>query len=75
MSELAASYDMSFTAVHKHVVVLENAGLVTKHSRGRERLVRGDLRAMGSARALLNRYETLWRERLERLDALLAEDS
>lgn len=74
VSALAARYEMSFTAVHKHVLVLENAGLVTKHRRGREKLVRGNPATLHSARTLLNRYETLWRERTDRLDALLAED-
>ena len=39
VSTLAARYDMSFAAVQKHVAVLEDAGLVTKHSQGRERIV------------------------------------
>ena len=42
MSELAAFYDMSFAAVQKHVAMLEGAGLVVKHPRGRERIVRGN---------------------------------
>ena len=63
---------MSFQAVQKHVAVLERAGLVTKHARGRERLVRGDLDAIRRVRALLDRYEELWRARIDRLDAILA---
>ena len=38
VSALAADYAMSFAAVQKHVAVLEEAGLVTKHPRGRERI-------------------------------------
>jgi hypothetical protein len=33
VSTLASRYDMSFAAVQKHVAVLEEAGLVTKHRR------------------------------------------
>jgi DNA-binding transcriptional ArsR family regulator len=36
VSTLAASYDMSFAAVQKHVAVLEKAGLITKRRKGRE---------------------------------------
>ncbi|GGH43286.1 ArsR/SmtB family transcription factor [Microbacterium album] len=74
VSELAASYDMSFAAVQKHVAVLEGAGLVTKHRNGRERLVRGNPDAIRRAQALLDRYEQIWRSRIDRLDALLAAD-
>lgn len=74
VTALATHYDMSFAAVQKHVAVLEGAGLVTKHPQGRERMVRGDVTAIRKAQALLERYEQLWRSRIERLDALLAED-
>ena len=74
VSELAASYAMSFAAVQKHVAVLEGAGLVTKESRGRERLVRADAERLAKARALLDAYAELWRGRIDRLDAVLAED-
>ena len=73
MSELAASYDMSFAAVQKHVAVLEGAGLVMKHPRGRERIVRANLDMIRRAQALLDSYEQIWRGRIDRLDALLAE--
>lgn len=74
VSQLATAYDMSFAAVQKHVAVLEGAGLVTKEPRGRERVVRGNPDALARARELLDRYERIWRDRVGRLDALLAED-
>jgi len=74
VSGLAASYDMSFAAVQKHVAVLEAAGLVIKRSHGRERIVRGNPDTIRRAQALLDSYEQLWRSRIDRLDALLAED-
>ncbi len=74
VSELAGEYQMSFAAVQKHVAVLEGAGLVTKHPHGRERKVRGNPEAIRRAQALLDRYEQIWRSRIGRLDALLADD-
>lgn len=74
VSQLAGAYDMSFAAVQKHVAVLEKAGLVTKHPDGRERIVRGNPDAIRRAQALLAQYEDLWRGRIQRLDALLADD-
>lgn len=73
VSALAADYAMSFAAVQKHVAVLEEAGLVTKHPRGRERIVRGNHDQIARARALLTRLEELWHARFSQLDAVLAE--
>lgn len=73
VSALAADYDVSFAAVQKHVGVLEAAGLIVKRAEGRERLVRADPAMIARARALLAQYEDLWRARIDRLDALLAE--
>lgn len=72
ISTLAQDYDMSFAAVQKHIGVLEAAGLVIKRAEGRERLVRADPTMIARARALLAKYEELWRTRIDRLDALLA---
>lgn len=72
MSALASDYDMSFAAVQKHIGVLEAAGLVIKRAEGRERLVRADPTMIARARALLARYEDLWRARIDRLDLLFA---
>ena len=72
VSQLADSYDMSFAAVQKHVAVLEEARLVTKEPRGRERMVRGNPDRIRQAQRLLDGFEDLWRSRIDRLDALLA---
>lgn len=74
VSRLAEAYEMSFAAVQKHVAVLEGAGLVTKKNRGRERLVRAEPATIARAQQLLNAYAALWSSRVDRLDALLADD-
>ncbi|MGN7979429.1 ArsR/SmtB family transcription factor [Microbacterium sp. 22195] len=75
VSDLARDYDMSFAAVQKHVAVLEEARLIVKRAEGRERLVRANPEMIARARALLARYEELWRARIARLDDLLAGDA
>jgi DNA-binding transcriptional ArsR family regulator len=75
VSALATRYDMSFAAVQKHVAVLEAAGLVTKHSQGRERIVHGNPERITRARDLLAQLENLWRARFNQLDALFAQPS
>src|SRR5689334_17441568 len=71
--ELASHYPMSFAAVQKHVAVLERAGLITKQRIGRRKVVRTNLEALLVARRLLDQYEELWRARIDRMDALIAE--
>ena len=73
VSALARSYPMSVAAVQKHVGVLERAGLVTKHRRGREQLVRTDIETIRAAHHLLDQFEALWRGRIDRITDLLTE--
>ncbi|KUG52432.1 ArsR family transcriptional regulator [Serinicoccus chungangensis] len=73
VSALAASYDMSFAAVQKHVAVLERAGLLTKRRRGREQLASGDVEAVRSVSSMLTELEHLWRGRIDRIDTFLEE--
>lgn len=72
VSSLASRYDMSFAAVQKHVAVLEDAGLVTKQTQGRERIVRGNPQRLARAREVLLQLEHLWVERFAQIDAVLA---
>ena len=73
VSQLAHAYDMSFAGVQKHVAVLEEARLVTKEPRGRERMVRGNPERIRQTQRLLDQFEQIWRSRIDRLDALLSE--
>jgi DNA-binding transcriptional ArsR family regulator len=73
VAQLAAHYPMSFAAVQKHVAILERAGLVSKHRSGRRKVVRTNLEALLVARRLLDRYEDLWRERVERMNQLISD--
>lgn len=73
VSALARYYPMSFAAVQKHVAVLERAGLVTKQRRGREQLVQTDIDTIRAASRLLDEFEAVWRGRVDRFDAMLAE--
>src|SRR5690349_15136837 len=73
VSELGRLYPISLTAVQKHVEVLVVAGLVSKHRRGREQLVRGEAGQLRRAHELLDELETLWRARLDRFEDVLNE--
>jgi DNA-binding transcriptional ArsR family regulator len=71
--EQASHYPMSFAAVQKHIAILERAGLVTKERVGRRKVVRTNLERLRVVRRLLDRYEELWRGRIDRMTELISE--
>ena len=73
VAELASHYAMSFAAVQKHVAILERAGLVTKQRIGRRKVVRTNVAGLLAARRLLDKYEELWRGRVDRMTELITD--
>jgi DNA-binding transcriptional ArsR family regulator len=73
VAELASHYPMSFAAVQKHVAILERAGLVTKRRIGRRKVVRTNLASLLAARRLLDKYEEMWRGRVDRMTELITD--
>ncbi len=71
IGDLAAPFEMSFSAASKHVRVLEGAGLVRREVRGRAHVCRLDPAPLNVADQWLRFYERFWTERLDALDALL----
>lgn len=75
VSALARRYPMSVTAVQKHVLVLEDAGLVIKERRGREQIVTSRQEALAKAHRTLDTLETMWRDRLNRFGDVVADQA
>lgn len=73
VAELAGHYPMSFAAVQKHVAALERAGLVTKQRIGRRKVVRTRVEGLRAAQRLLERYEELWRGRIDRMTEIISD--
>ena len=73
VGRLSDPFPLSFAAVSKHLGVLERAGLVTRESRGRERMCRINPGALKDARAWLEAHERFWSDRLNALDQLVSE--
>ena len=71
VGHLSQPFDLSFAAVSKHLGVLERAGLVTRETRGRERVCRINPAALVDARSWLEFHERFWADRLDALDALV----
>ena len=74
VSALARRYEISLTAVQKHVAVLERAALVTKNRSGREQLVAANPETLRRANTLLEAFEQLWIDRANRIAEILTEE-
>ena len=74
IGELAEPFAMSFAGAAKHVKVLEGAGLVARRNVGRSQLCRLNAGPLAEADAWLRQWERFWTLRLDRLEALIAED-
>lgn len=73
IGQIAASYDVSFAAVAKHLSVLEKAKLIVKKRRGKEQVVSIAPQALHDASYYLKQYEALWNTRLDTLEELIKE--
>jgi DNA-binding transcriptional ArsR family regulator len=72
---LAGRFPMGRTAVAKHLSVLREAGLVEGRRVGREVRYRLRPAALQEVRDWVSDYERFWTARLERLEAVLEEES
>ena len=68
ITELATPFHVSLNAVSKHVMVLEQAGLVRREIRGREHHCRVDPRPLREANGWLEHYRQFWELRLDALE-------
>lgn len=67
LSDLAKPFNMSQTAVSKHVRVLSEAGLLTVERRGRTRHCRLNAEPMKAATDWLIDYQAFWTQQLDNL--------
>ncbi|HEU4989018.1 MAG TPA: metalloregulator ArsR/SmtB family transcription factor [Gemmatimonadaceae bacterium] len=71
ISELAAAHRMTLTGMHKHVRVLERAGLVTTRKVGRVRRCSLGPRTLDDAARWITHYRRMLDARLDRLEEFL----
>ena len=74
VSALARRYEMSLTAVQKHVAVLERAALVSTERSGREKRVAANPETLRKAATLLAAFEQQWIKRAMKIAEILAEE-
>jgi len=74
LSEIAEPFQMSQTAVSKHVRVLSEAGLVSVSKRGRTRYCRLEAAPMKQAAEWLETYQKFWEGRFDALAQYLEDN-
>src|SRR6186713_1477036 len=73
ITSLAEKFHMTLTGMKKHVVVLEQAGLVTTEKVGRVRTCKLGPRRLEEETAWIERYRRLWDSRFDELDRVVEE--
>ncbi|CAN7434527.1 ArsR/SmtB family transcription factor [Rhizobium sp. LjRoot254] len=66
VNELAAHYDMSVNAISKHLMVLEDAGLIERRREGHTQTLVLAPAALRSAEAWIGDYRGFWSDKLDR---------
>ena len=74
LSDLAEPFDMSQTAVSKHVLVLSDAGLLVIEKRGRTRHCRLNAEPMKQVTDWLANYQMFWSHQFDNLAQHLADE-
>jgi len=71
VTDLARPHAMSLAAVSKHLIVLEKAGLVKRHRRGRVHSLALEAKPMKEAQAWIDRYRKFWEANLDQFENYL----
>ena len=74
VSDLAAPFDVSLSAIVQHLQLLEECGLVKTSKEGRVRTVVLQPNALSAAEKWFQQHRERWERRLDRLGELLAEE-
>ena len=73
ITELADKFHMTLTGMKKHVVVLEQARLITTQKVGRVRTCKLGLSRLADETAWIEEYRRLWESRFDSLDQIVEE--
>jgi DNA-binding transcriptional ArsR family regulator len=71
--DVAAPFPMSQPAITKHLRVLEEAGLISRHRLARQRLCHLEPHRLKQLSDWVGSYREFWEESFQRLDELLEE--
>ena len=73
VNSVAGQFDVTRTAIYKHVKILTECGLVVMKKQGRERYCEARLQKLSEVSDWVEQYRKLWNTRLDNLDNYLTE--
>lgn len=71
VNSVAENFDVSRTAIYKHIKILTECGLVTIRQQGRERYCEAKLGGLNEVSQWIEQYRKLWSQRLDSLENYL----
>lgn len=74
VTELAAHFDISLNSVSKHIKVLEEAGIVTRRTAGREHFIAVEFAPLKLTERWFGELKSIWELRLAALDRILTSE-
>lgn len=73
VNAVASNFDVSRTAIYKHLKILTECGLVMITQQGRERYCEAKLQKLSEVSDWVEQYRQLWSQRLDNLESYLNE--
>jgi len=73
VNSVAGNFDVSRTAIYKHVKILTECGLVVIRQKGRERFCEARLDKLHEVSDWVEQYRKFWNARLDALEDYLSE--
>jgi DNA-binding transcriptional ArsR family regulator len=73
VNSVAENFDVSRTAIYKHIKILTECGLVVMKQEGRERFCEARLEKLNEVSEWVEQYHKFWTERFDKLEVYLTE--
>ncbi len=73
VNSVAENFDVSRTAVYKHIKILKECGLVIITKHGREHFCEAKLEKLGEVSDWIEQYKKFWNTKLDALEVYLNE--
>jgi len=71
VNSVAEKFDVSRTAIYKHIKILTQCGLILMKQQGRERFCEGRLEKLGEVSDWVEQYRQFWKAKLDALESYL----
>jgi DNA-binding transcriptional ArsR family regulator len=71
VNAVAGQFDVSRTAIYKHIKILAECGLLTMKQQGRERYCEAKLEKLNEVNDWVAQYKRFWEQKLDALEAYL----